>query len=46
MLFVLLASFSVFIKPKYFFHFAGLTKNIDNCIAAQIPLITPKIDQN
>ena len=30
------------IKLKYFFHFVGLTKWIDSCIAEQIPLITPK----
>ena len=29
------------INSKCFFHFVGRTKNIGNCIAAQIPFITP-----
>ena len=36
-----LASLEVLIKLKYFFHLVGLTKCIGNCIAEQIPLITP-----
>ena len=38
---VLLASFCELIKLKYFFHLAGLTKNIGSCIAEHIPFKIP-----